>query len=147
MLKKILQNKLRFFIGGFLVLLFVFIRVFEKVLFYDPFLQYFELNFNELPLPDYNSFLLFLGLLFRYSLNTLISLALIYTVFKEINMVKFAAVLYVLCFFFLIISFFGVIKLYGNHNNFMLFYIRRFLIQPLFVLLFVPAFYYQRLSK
>ncbi|WP_366186853.1 exosortase F system-associated protein [Flavobacterium ovatum] len=147
MLKKIFDHKLRFFIGGILVFLLVLIRAFERVLFYDPFLQYFELNFNELPLPDYNSFQLFIGLLFRYVLNAVISLALIYVIFKDKGMVKFASVLYVFCFVFLIVGFFGAIQLYGNHNNFILFYIRRFLIQPLFVMLFIPAFYYQRLSK
>ncbi|WP_256387090.1 exosortase F system-associated protein [Flavobacterium sp. 140616W15] len=44
-------------------------------------------------------------------------------------------------------TFSGVVYFYANHNNLMLFYVRRFLIQPIFILLFIPGFYYQKLSK
>ncbi|WPR72737.1 exosortase F system-associated protein [Flavobacterium sp. NG2] len=147
MLKILFQHKVRFLLGVCLVFLLALVRVFEHDLFYDPFLGYFEGDFHNQPLPLFHSFQLFLGLLFRYSLNMLISLALIYVIFKEIEMIKFSFLLYILFFSFLIICFFSVIYVYGASNNLMLFYIRRFLIQPLFVLLFIPAFYYQKQSK
>ncbi|MFV5702313.1 exosortase F system-associated membrane protein [Flavobacterium sp. XS2P12] len=147
MLQKILNNKVRLTQFVFLVALLVLVRAFEDQLFYDPFLDYFKDDFNNLPLPNFNSFQLFLELLFRYTLNTVISLGIIYVLFKDIAMVKFAFVLYYFFFMILIFSFFYIIYYIKEHNNLFLFYIRRFLIQPIFVLLFVPAFYYQKQNK
>ncbi|KQB39039.1 Exosortase F-associated protein [Flavobacterium daejeonense] len=130
----------------FLLLLFgfVLIRYNEDVLFYDPFLSYFKDNFNQMPLPEFDNFRLILNLCFRYGLNMLLSLAMIYVIFRDWTMIKFAFFLYLTAFVVLLISFFMVIHFCGAHNNFLLFYIRRFLIQPLFVLLFIPAFYFQK---
>jgi exosortase F-associated protein len=144
MLRKILNNKIRLAQFLFLVGLLVLIRAFEDQLFYDPFLDYFKNDFANLPLPNFNPFQLFFGLLFRYTLNTVVSLGIIYVIFKEVQMVKFALVLYYFFFMILIISFFYIIFYIKESNNFVLFYVRRFLIQPIFVLLFVPAFYYQK---
>ncbi|WP_026712300.1 exosortase F system-associated membrane protein [Flavobacterium daejeonense] len=130
----------------FLLLLFgfVLIRYNEDVLFYDPFLSYFKDDFNHMPLPEFDNFRLILNLYFRYGLNMLLSLAMIYVIFRDWKMIKFAFFLYLTAFVVLLISFFMVIHFCGVHNNFLLFYIRRFLIQPLFVLLFIPAFYFQK---
>jgi exosortase F-associated protein len=144
MLRKILNSKIRLVQFLFLVGLLVLIRAFEDQLFYDPFLDYFKNDFANLPLPVFNPFQLFFGLLFRYALNTFISLGIIYVLFKDVQMVKFALVLYYFFFMILIITFFFIIYYVNGHNNFALFYVRRFLIQPIFVLLFVPAFYYQK---
>lgn len=144
MLLKILNNKLRLAQFLFLVGLLALIRAFEDQLFYDPFLDYFKSDFANLPLPIFNPFQLFFGLLFRYTLNTFVSLGIIYVLFKDVQMVKFALVLYYFFFMLLIISFFFIIYYVNGHNNLALFYVRRFLIQPIFVILFVPAFYYQK---
>lgn len=144
MLRKILNNKIRLAQFLFLVGLLALIRAFEDKLFYDPFLDYFKSDFANLPLPIFNPFQLFFGLLFRYTLNTFVSLGIIYVLFKDVQMVKFALVLYYFFFMLLIISFFFIIYYVNGHNNLALFYVRRFLIQPIFVILFVPAFYYQK---
>lgn len=144
MLRKILNNKIRLVQFLFLVGLLALIRAFEDQLFYDPFLDYFKSDFANLPLPIFNPFQLFFGLLFRYTLNTFVSLGIIYVLFKDVQMVKFALVLYYFFFMLLIISFFFIIYYVNGHNNLALFYVRRFLIQPIFVILFVPAFYYQK---
>jgi exosortase F-associated protein len=144
MLRKILNNKIRLVQFLFLVGLLVLIRAFEDQLFYDPFLDYFKSDFANLQLPIFNPFQLFFGLLFRYTLNTFVSLGIIYVLFKDVQMVKFALVLYYFFFMLLIISFFFIIYYVNGHNNLALFYVRRFLIQPIFVILFVPAFYYQK---
>ena len=147
MLKKLLTHKFRFLGILFFVVSFVLIRVYEDSLFYDPFLNYFKSDYNASPLPEYNSFRLFIGLLFRYGLNMALSLGLIFTLFKDKDMVKFASFLYAFFFLVLIVTFYSIIYLYAEHNNLMLFYVRRFLIQPIFILLFIPAFYYQKLRK
>lgn len=142
MLNKLKEHKAKIGIAILIVACFGIIRAFENQLFYDPFLDYFERDFNNLPFPRVNAFQLFLGLLFRYFLNTILSLALIYVLFQEIEMLKFSAFLYA---FFLVILFgmFFVILEYFPDGSWLLFYIRRFIIQPIFVLLFIPAFYYQ----
>lgn len=147
MLAKLFKYKLRFSLVIVLVLLFALIRAFEDDLFYDPFLNYFKGDFQHSPLPEFNSFQLVFGLFSRYGLNMVISLGILYVLFKDIAMLKFVSVLYGFFFLILISSFFAIIYYYGDQNNFMLFYVRRFLIQPIFVLLFVPAFFYQKYHK
>ncbi|MFB3390136.1 exosortase F system-associated protein [Flavobacterium sp. LAR06] len=127
----------------FVVLCFGLIRTFENQLFYDPFLEYFELDFKNLPFPQVDVFKLFCGLFLRYFLNTILSLILIYALFRDGEILKFSTFLYL---FFLVILFvlFFVILNYFPDANWLLFYVRRFIIQPIFVLLFIPAFYYQQ---
>ena len=147
MLQKTLNNKLRIVQLLFLVVLLALVRGFENELFYDPFLNFFKQDYTNLPLPKVDSVPLFFGVLFRYALNTTLSLGVIYVVFKELSMVKFALVLF--CFFFLIfiIAFFYIVTFTNENHNWILFYVRRFLIQPVFLLLFIAGFYYQKLSN
>ena len=147
MLKTLLSHKLRIFLGLVFVVLLATVRAYENQLFYDPFLNYFKSDFNALPLPSYNPFWLFIGLLFRYGLNTTLSLGLIYVLFRDVTMIKFASFLYIFFFLIFISLFYTIIYLYGANNDMVLFYVRRFLIQPIFVILFIPAFYYQKLSN
>lgn len=147
MLNKILQNKANIFISLILICLLAAVRAFEGNLFYDPFLIYFEGDYLILPLPEFNALLLFLGLLFRYVLNSVLSLGVIYFLFKDKEIIKFASILYLFFFLILIGTFFFILSFYGNQNNFVLFYVRRFLIQPFLLILFIPAFYFQKLSK
>jgi exosortase F-associated protein len=147
MLKILLTHKFRFIFVLLFVLSFVLIRIYEDNLFYDPFLNYFKRDFNALPLPIYDSFRLLINLFFRYGSNTLLSLGLIFSLFKDGEMVKFAAALYAFFFVVLIFCFYATIYFYAEHNKLLLFYVRRFLIQPIFILLFIPGFYYQKLQK
>jgi len=143
MLKKILNNKLRVFLVVLLIVLLAMVRLFEDILFYDPFLDFFKGEFANDPLPKFENGLLFAGLTFRYFLNSIISLAIIYFIFKEWELLKFAAFLYLFFLVVLLIAFFAIIYFSDGTSNLALFYVRRFLIQPLFVVLFIPAFYYQ----
>ena len=147
MLQKILNHKVRIALAMLLVSLLVLIRAYEGTLFYDPFLNYFKTDYYNLPLPETNKISLFFGLFFRYFINSSISLAIIYVLFKDIEAVKFASFLCLLFFVILIIVFFIVLFYFGETNKMALFYVRRFIIQPLFLLLFLPAFYYQKTKK
>ena len=144
MLQKLLNNKGRILLLITLLLLLVLIRAFEESLFYDPFLNYFKRNYNNIPIPKIETFPLFFGLLFRYLLNSMLSLAIIFVLFKDIEAIRFASFVYLLFFIILISLFFIVLFYFGETNKMTLFYIRRFLIQPIFLLLFLPAFYYQK---
>jgi exosortase F-associated protein len=47
--------------------------------------ELFQSDFNVLPLPSYDSFHLLIGLLFRYVLNTVLSLGLLYTYLETVQ--------------------------------------------------------------
>jgi len=147
MLKEICNNKTSVLLLFLSVLGLVLIRVFEDQLFYDPFLQFFKYVYQNKPLPIFDITKLAIGLLFRYSLNMLLSLGIIYLLFKQLYLVKFSAMLFIILFIVLMISFFGTLYFSEQSDYLVLFYLRRFLIQPLFLILFIPAFYYQQITK
>lgn len=128
----------------FLVGLLVAVRAFENELFYDPFIAYFKSEYNALPYPDYKVGQLFLHWVFRYVLNAGISLAILYVLFKDTSIVRFSSILFMLFLVLLLVGMFFLL-FYGSENHKMtLFYVRRFLIQPLFLVVFIPAFFYQK---
>ena len=144
MLKKLFQNKGDILGIAFLIFGLISIRLFEEKLFYDPFLNYFREQSATLKFPKSNLFLLIVNLFFRYCANTFFSLAILWIIFKDKSLLRFTSFLYLLFFFILIIGFFVVLFFFDNSGKMVLFYIRRFLIQPLFLLLFIPAFYFQK---
>ena len=144
MLKNLLNNKIKIFVLFLLVLVLASIRIFEESLFYDPYLHYFKSDFTNFPLPVVDKLSLFLSLVFRYSLNSIVSIAFIQIAFNDINFTKFASVLYGILFVILIIVFYVVLVFFADENKMELFYIRRFLIQPLFLLLFIPGYLIQK---
>lgn len=144
MLKEIRKDKKRVLLLFLAILGLVFVRAFENQLFYDPFLQFFKYDYQNKPLPSFDAMKLFLGLFFRYVLNTFLSLAIIYLLFKQLQLVKFSALLFVVLFVVFMLLFFGILHFFEQPDYLVLFYLRRFLIQPLFLVLFIPAFYYQQ---
>lgn len=144
MLRQLLKNRKKIAQISFLVLLLILIRAFENTLFYDPFLNYFKSEYTNLPFPEISVVKLFLSLGFRFYLNSVISLFLLYVIFNDGKMVKFSILLYMILGSILMISFFFVLNFFGEESKMTLFYIRRFIIQPIFILLFIPAFYYQK---
>jgi exosortase F-associated protein len=146
MIKKLIKNKFRVLIAVGALLALVAVRAFEQKMFYDPFLNFFKTEFQGKSLPDYEGFKLFLNTFLRYFLNTVFSILLIYQIFKVKKLVVFVSWLYLFLFVVLAIIYFGLLY-YKTYDYLVLFYVRRFLIQPLFLVLFIPAFYYQRKSK
>jgi exosortase F-associated protein len=147
MLQLLRRNKEKIGWSFFLVLLLILIRAFEDTLFYDPFLNYFKEEYTQLTFPEINIFKLFFSLGMRFYLNSVISLFLLYVIFKDTQIVKFSALLYMVLGSVLMISFIFTLTFFGEESKMTLFYIRRFLIQPIFILLFIPAFYYQKRIK
>lgn len=147
MLKSLLNNKLKVVVGLILILLLILIRAFEDTLFYDPFLDYFKSNYQNTPLPKLNMIKLFFSLGFRYYLTSMISLGLLKLIFNDAKIMKFSIFLFSILGMILMISFFFILIKFGETNKMNLFYIRRFIIQPIFLILFIPAFYYQKKIK
>jgi exosortase F-associated protein len=129
---------------GILVIALMLIRMFEKELFYDPFLDFFHGNTQNKTIPEFNTIKLFLGLLYRYSINSMFTVLIVYFLFKDVSIVKLTSFLLSIFFVVLIILFFSLLYISKNPDYLFLFYVRRFLIQPLFLILFVPAFFYQK---
>lgn len=147
MLQLIQNNKKKIGLSILLIVLLALVRLFENQLFYDPFLKYYESEFAHMPFPKYNIFKLFFSIGMRFYVNTVLSLFLLYVIFNDTKIVKFSMLLYMVLGSLLMISFIFVLVEFGEHSKWSLFYIRRFLIQPIFVILFIPGFYYQKKSK
>jgi len=147
MLRELIKNKRRLFFIGLALLGLILVRAFEDNLFYDPFLSFFKTDYQNKPLPNLDQFLLFLNLLLRYTLNTFFSLIIIRLLFNEKQLMVFSGYLFLFLFLVLVAIFFGLLHFSEQPDYLILFYIRRFLIQPLFLVLFIPAFYYQQLTR
>ena len=125
--------------------LLVLVRYFQETLFYDPLLDFFRSDFLEKEhLPHFNTLKLIFALTERYFLNSILSLLVLWIAFSEKDYVKFAALLYLIAFVFLLSVFYILLQNYEPERYQVLFYVRRFLIQPLFILIILPAFYYQK---
>jgi exosortase F-associated protein len=130
-----------------LILALAAIRGFEGQLFYDPFLQYFKNDYLQVAWPEFETWKLNWNLVVRFWMNTILSIGIIHLIFQDALTTKFASILYVL-FFLVLFVLFQLFIYFGSENqNFWLFYLRRFLIHPVLLLLFLPAFYFQRLQN
>lgn len=128
---------------GFLIL----IRAFENELFYDPYLKFFESDYLYIDNPRREIFKLTMFTVLRYVLNSGISLGIIYLFYKDWSIVKFSAFIYAIAFVFLISLFLYFVIHPRKEDYYIFFNIRRFLIQPIFLLLLLPAFYYFKLKS
>lgn len=122
----------------------LFIRFRESVLFYDPLIDYFHGDYQNTALPTFAKGKLMMHILFRYLLNMLLSLGLLWAVFRDRGIIKFTIVFYAVVFIVLSIVYYILLHHHTPSEYMGLFYVRRFLIQPLLVFLLLPAFFYYR---
>jgi exosortase F-associated protein len=132
-------------LGAFFLI--ICIRFFEDVLFYDPFLTFFKTDYQNKSLPNVDALKLISNLFLRYFANTLLSIAIIYLLFLNQMHVKVAFILYLILFVLLLAIFSYLLFVSKEPNYLVLFYVRRFLIQPMLLLLLIPAFYFQKLTS
>lgn len=130
-----------------LFLVLVLIRAFEDKIFYDPYLEFFKEDYLSLDSPRREVLKLVLFTTLRYVLNTITSLAILYVFFKDKSIVKFSMLLYSVAYVLLILLFLYFVLNPKQEDYIMFFNIRRFLIQPILLILLLPAFYYNRLQK
>ena len=129
-----------------LILLFL-VRAYSEDLFYDPLINYFKNDYLYTKIPPIKRWHLIVDMLFRYVINSLISLGVIWVLFQRKDYLKFSGFFLMLAFMILIIAFVLLLRNDLENGYLLAFYIRRFLIQPIFLLLLLPAFYYQKLSN
>ncbi|WP_298763341.1 exosortase F system-associated protein [uncultured Polaribacter sp.] len=125
----------------------VLVRAFAADLFYDPLVTYFKNDYLYSNLPTIDIWRLITNLLFRYSINASITLLLIWLFFEKKDFLKLTAFFLITAFIVLIIPFIFLLKNEFETGYLLPFYIRRFIIHPLFLLILLPAFYFQKLNK
>lgn len=142
-----MSKKIKYILVFLLVSLLFVIRAFESDLFYDPLIVYFQNDYLYTKMPEVDLWKLVVDVLFRYTLNSLITIGVIQLVFEKKRFVKFAGFFLMLAFMLLIVVFVFLVRNEFEQGYLFPFYVRRFLIHPLFLLLLLPAFYYQKLNK
>ncbi|NVK53092.1 MAG: exosortase F system-associated protein [Flavobacteriaceae bacterium] len=142
-----MRRQLKYILIIGLVLLLFLIRAYEKKLFYDPLIVYFQNDYLYTTIPEINIWKLVVDLLFRFVLNSLITLAIIYLFFNEIKFVKFTGFFLMTSFIVLIVVFVVLLRAQFEQGYLFPFYIRRFLVHPLFLLILFPALYYYKTKK
>ena len=126
-----------------LVGLLVLIRMFEDQLFYGVLMDFFKTTHSTDPLPSYDLGKLLGSISLRFGMNTVLSLGILWVLFRELAIVRLSIILYAILYVVAMTLFLLLISSETSGGHLMLFYVRRFLIQPLFLLILVPAFYFQ----
>lgn len=123
------------------------IRFFEHELFYDPYLTFFENDYLYIDNPRREVFKVTAFTTLRYVLNTVISLGILYVIFKDKSIIKFSTLVYAVSFLILIALYLYFVVNPKQDDYYLFFNMRRFLIQPIILILLLPAFYYHKLKK
>lgn len=124
--------------------LLIIVRAYENDLFYDPLIRFFKADHSTHMLPEFDKWKLLINVTLRFFINTAISLLILWFLFVKKEIIKISILLYLAVFVVLLIAFIFLIFSREMGGHLALFYVRRFLIQPLFLLLLIPAFYFQK---
>lgn len=119
------------------------IRVFESKIFYDPFTAYYKTNYFKKETPNYELLAIITNTFVRYLINSIISIFILFIAFRKKEIIRFSILFYSILFIILISIYTITLLNFSDDLKQVFFYIRRFLIQPIFILILLPAFYYQ----
>ncbi|MGB6084488.1 exosortase F system-associated membrane protein [Moheibacter sp.] len=142
------MNKwIRYTLAAVLIFGLILVRKYEDNLFYDPFLAFFKGDFLNKEFPEYDLVRISIHIIFRYVLNSILSLGIIGLLFWSWKYVKFTALVLLGFLLILLPLYLFMIESEFSIGENLGFYIRRFLIQPMVLLILIPAFYYQKFLK
>jgi len=127
-----------------LIIALALVRFFEQELFSDPLLSFFKTQFSHKDAPEFETIQLIKTTSWRYLLNSVLSILIIWLAFPAKKTLVFTLVFFGFSYVVLILLFWYFISDISAEHHLIIFYIRRFLIQPIFVLILLPAFYYQK---
>lgn len=130
-----------------LLAMLVLIRFFEDSLFYDPYLTFFQNDYLYIDSPRRELAKLIGFTTLRYTINTLFSLMILFLIFKDKSIVKFSGFVYGLAFIILMLVYLYFVVNPRQEDYYLFFNVRRFLIQPIILIVLLPAFYYHKLRK
>lgn len=142
-----MNKQKRIILIGILFLMLIGVRILAQFYFYDPLIIYFKNDYLYMGIPEMEVMKFWGFLTVRYLLNTGLSLLIIYLAFYNIKILRFSVKFYALAFVVFGMLFWVLLNLDLNLGYRLTFYVRRFLIHPLFLLILLPAFYYQKLKR
>jgi exosortase F-associated protein len=140
-----MKKEIRIFLIVLFCIMLIAIRAFVEPFFYDPLILYFKNDYLHKAIPKVNTSQYFVHIFLRYFLNTSLSLAIIYLIFNNLKTLLFSLKFYIIAFIILNFLLFIMLKFSIFDSYIFIFYVRRFLIHPLFLLILIPAFYYQKI--
>lgn len=138
---------IRYILAAVLIFGLILVRKYEDILFYDPFLAFFKGDFLNKEFPEYDLTQISIHIVFRYVLNSILTLGIIGLLFWSWKYVKFTALVLLGFLLILLPLYLFMIESEFSIGENLGFYIRRFLIQPMVLLILIPAFYYQKFLK
>jgi len=142
-----MSKRVSYIVIFLLLVLLVLVRGYEDVLFYDPYLVFFENDYLYVDSPRREVAKLVFFTSLRYLVNSVLSLGIIYCVFKDQQMIKFSMLIYGIAYLCFLIPFLYFVINPRQEDYYLFFNVRRFLIQPIILLLLLPALYYYKLKR
>lgn len=137
-----MKFKSKYLLIFLLIIILASIRFFEEKLFYDPLLNFFKQDFINALFPEFNLHHHLWSVSLRFWFNSLVSLAILYLIFQKKPLIKIASLMYAIIFLICLSLYYYFIITEFQWGFTAGFYIRRILIQPVLLLLLIPAFWY-----
>ena len=120
------------------------VRFLEDKIFYDPFLEFFKADYKVAQVPDFIWGKLMLSHFFRFALNLIFSAIVVHFMFLNKKWTIQAVVLMVVAFLFFFPIYLWCLYSKMEVGYLFTFSVRRFVIQPVILLLIIPIFYYRK---
>ncbi len=142
-----MSNYIKYMLLFVLIGLLVLIRFYEDQLFYDPYGSFFQNDYLYIDNPRREVLKLIIFTTFRFVLNTIISLGVMFVVFRDWSVIKFSGIIYTIAYIVFIALYLYFVLNPRQEDYYLFFNIRRFLIQPIILILLLPAFYYHKIRQ
>ena len=120
------------------------VRFLEDKIFYDPFLEFFKADYKVAQVPDFIWGKLMLSHFFRFALNLIFSAIVVHFMFLNKKWTIQAVVLMVVAFVFFFPIYLWCLYSKMEIGYLFTFSVRRFVIQPIILLLIIPILYYRK---
>ena len=122
----------------------VSVRFLEDKIFYDPFLEFFKADYKIAQVPNFIWGKLMLSHFFRFALNLIFSAIVVHFMFLNKKWTIQAVVLMAVAFLFFFPIYLWCLYSKMEIGYLFTFSVRRFVIQPIILLLIIPIFYYRK---
>ena len=120
------------------------VRFLENKIFYDPFLEFFKADYKVAQVPDFIWGKLMLSHFFRFALNLIFSAIVVHFMFLNKKWTIQAVFLMAVAFLFFFPIYLWCLYSKMEIGYLFTFSVRRFVIQPIILLLIIPIFYYRK---
>ena len=134
-------NWILVFVG---ILGLVSVRFLEDKIFYDPFLAFFKGDYKVAQIPEFLWGKRIISHFFRFFLNLFFSAVVIHFMFLNKKWTLQAVVLITVAFLFFFPIYLWCLYTKMEIGYLFTFSVRRFIIQPIILLLIIPIFYYRK---